>query len=281
MAGIQLYNKDKAAIFPNTKATNVDMTNGNYTGQTAESCIIDLYAKYGQLSGLDEQKNQIEVTVAYTLSVEKTNGDWLVQANWGNDFQLPNSSKPYAWKRTQFKFEGDPSPKTFYEIIAADVAEKTQTIYYATNNTETPEIVYPLKDGKEDTNEIQKNNFIPEGWSKDPISISATQPNVYMATRIKKEGVWEKFSAVVQFGKWAYDSIIVLKYAVTEGLDSEAPELDEVNPTNPGEAWSETINIDSDFTGKIWQITATSVNGVLSLVNNRIWSGPNLISIIK
>ena len=281
MAGTQLYNKDKSMIFPNTKATNVDMVNTTYSGRNTEDCIIDLYNKFGQLSGADEQKNQIEITVDYTLSTEKTKGDWLVQISWSSDFQLPTSSNPYAWKLTQFMFdENDPNPKIFYEIVAADIAEKTQTIYFATNNTTTPKIEYPMVEDKKDTNEIQKDTFVPDGWSKDPISISATQPNVFMATRVKKEGIWEDFSDVVQFGKWAYDSIIVLKYATT-GLNDNAPDVNRDN-TEPGNDWKDIVDIDSNnFTGKIWQISATSVNGVLTLADNKIWSGPNLISIIK
>ena len=56
------------------------------------------------------------------------------------------------------------------------------------------------------------------------------------------------------------------------------PELNS-EAVNPGDHWKETNN--EEFTGYLWIITATSVNGVLNAKNKIIWNGPNLMSVVK
>ena len=286
----QLYNDQRQEIFPKSIATGVQMASTNLATKTAEDCILDLYAKYDEVTGIQQQKNNITIETKYCRLTSKNKDDAInvLDSEWSDSFTLPDSLKPYTWKRTKFKFsETDATPVTIYEIIAADVSEKTQTIYYASYGAQQPEIKLPVtgdydEDGNPilDENKINQDDFLPEGWSFIPISISAQAPNVYMVTRTKKDAKWGDYSPIAQFGKWAYDSVIVLKYAIT-GLNDPEPDLESASD-NPGSDWMDSVSdLSSDFTGKIWQINATSVNGVLSLVNNKIWSGPNLISIVK
>jgi hypothetical protein len=97
-----------------------------------------------------------------------------------------------------------------------------------------------------------------------------------MSTRKRVEGKWTKFSDPAQFGRWAFDSKLEMRYQVT---DSDVPNVDNKSD-NPGDGW--TTESITDFTGKLWMITATSVNGVINSDDDQTrWQGPYLIGYVK
>jgi hypothetical protein len=57
-----------------------------------------------------------------------------------------------------------------------------------------------------------------------------------MSSRVRKEGKWGEYSKPTLFGKWAYDSVVEIRYATTTTFDK--PTLSE-GGINPGNHWYE------------------------------------------
>ena len=118
-------------------------------------------------------------------------------------------------------------------------------------------------------------------WTYTPQSISAERAKLYMAVRFRDEsGKWELFQGPFLYANWAYDSMTVFKYLTTD-MDVTDPDC-ETGSENPGSSWLNSINnIDENFTGKVWMISASYSGGKYIVSENRIWSNPTILSIIK
>lgn len=284
----QLFDKEHNTIFPITEASAVktagDQTSGNKNN--VAQCISDLYTKISKLEGADEAVSSIRVDVSYCRYDNDSQNEVIENGNWQTSFLSPTSDYPYVWKKTVYTFAGDTTGgKTVYEIVASDISEKIQNIYIAMPTTGQPTINYEIlknqngedivdEEGnpKEDLTTFDKK--LPDGWSESPQSVSAATPYVYLSTRKKVEGKWQRFTPPALFGKWTFDSYIEIRYQVSDNKPSV-----NTNSIDPGSGWLTEIN--EDFTGKLWIITGTSVNGTLTADNNNIvWKGPNLISIV-
>jgi hypothetical protein len=177
---------------------------------------------------------------------------------------------------------------TIYEIVSADVTEIRQNIYCAKSTTDSPVIKYPTlvdgygnpildEDNKEQDDLTAFDNALPTGWSETPVSISPATPYVFMSTRKRVDGLWERFSEPAQFGRWAYDSLMEIRYTVTS--TSTAPSVNSTSDS-PGTIWS--TNPPTSFTGYMWAIFGTSVNGVINADESGIrWKGPSLMAIVN
>lgn len=273
VAGEQLYNKSKQKIYPNTDA-NVVTSDASGANSTVYKDLVELYAQISKLTGDEEAANNIIIAVHYKRSSSKLKEDITPDTGWSTSFINPTSDYPYTWKRTTISYKGDSNAKTVYEIVASANAEITQTIYRAVSDNSQPIISYINPNtGKED--EHLYDNSIPQYWSEEPVSVSASAPNVFMSTRTKKDGKWGKFSTPAQYGRWAYNSDVVFKYQITS--TNEIPKLSK-SEEDPGDLWVDFNN--KMFTGFLWMINATAVNGQLQEYNNVIWKGPNLMSIV-
>lgn len=273
IGGTQLYNKDKQTINPISEANAIDCT-ASGKQSTVHQDIADLYKQISDLTGDDEAVSNIIIEVRYKRSKSKARKDVEDPDGWGMEFINPTSDYPYTWKRTRITYKGSDNSNTTYEIVASANAEVVETIYRAVSDNSQPQISYTdATTGKEDLHKYDNN--IPEFWSLEPVSVSASAPNVFMAQRVKKDGEWGKYSIPAQYGRWAYDSNVVFRYQVTSNNQIPAVEKAE---ENPGELWLKT-NTDT-FKGFLWVINATEVNGQLQEYNNVVWNGPNLISIV-
>lgn len=271
--GTQLYNKAKEKIYPLSDASVINCDAAT-TGSTVHKDIADLYEQISKLTGDEEAANNIIITVHYKASKSKIQSDIIADTQWSTSFMTPTSDYPYTWKRTVISYKGDDNAKKVYEIVASMDSEITETIYRAVSDNSQPIISYINPNTKEEDLHLYDNN-IPEYWSKTPVSVSASAPNVFMSTRRKIDGVWEKYSTPAQYGRWAYDSNVVFRYQVTD--TSDIPDLEQ-EKENPGDAWVNSIT--KQFKGFLWMINATAVNGQLQEYNDVIWNGPNLMSIV-
>lgn len=271
--GTQLYNKPKEKIYPISDATVVTCdASGN--SSTVHKDIAELYNKISEITGDQEAASNIIVNIHYKRSKYKTKADIIEDIGWTTTFMNPSSDYPYIWKRTEITYKGATTGNITYEIVASANAEITQTIYRAVSDNSQPVISYidPVT-GKEDDHLYDL--VLPQYWSEVPVSVSAATPNAFMSSRRKVDGVWERFSTPAQYGKWAFDSNVVFKYQVTN--TNEVPEVNAADE-NPGELWKDSNT--SMFTGFLWMINATAVNGQLQSYNDVIWNGPNLMSIV-
>ena len=210
---------------------------------------------------------------------------------WGENFVLPSVKTPYTWKRTIVYFEGQnlKDGQKFYEIVTADIAEISQTLYMVKDNSQQPRVIYPQKaevvggelQNVDDTDAsldeiIEASTEGKNNWSKYPSEVTASNPYGFIAVRQRVNGTWGLFR-VALYSKWSYDSRLVTKFTVTSTF--EKPQLTRT-AANPGNQWVDTN--EQEFTGYLWMISASQNNNNYVLDDNKnIWSEPQLISIVK
>ena len=268
----------------------------------AKDTTLDVYLKelaesISKVQGADQVAKSLKFKVDYlatnTADVAKVREleDQPETNQWGENFVLPSVRTPYTWKRTIVYFYGqDPKDgQKFYEIVTADIAEISQTLYMVKDNQQQPKVIYPQK-AVEVEGELQNVNDTDasldeiikaseEGknnWSKYPLDVTPSSPYGYMAVRQRVNGTWGLFK-VALYSKWAYDSRLVTKFTVTD--TSERPQPTRTDE-NPGNEWVDTYT--QEFTGYLWMISASwSNNNYILDSNENIWSEPQLISIVK
>ena len=286
----QLYDSESQAIYPNTQADAVSVNTNKTDINNVQLAIQDLYTQIAKVNGDQAAVSNLTFEISYLVSnisdaeqIKNVDGK-----KWSRTFQLPNANNPYAWKRTVIGYTGiaEADKKSVYEIVIADIAEINQSLYIAMDNTKTPTIYYPQKYTEDNTpyNNLQASikSIIKATtdkdssmvWSESPVSISASAPYGYVATRIRKNGTWTEFVIGLN-SKWSYDSRMIVKYALTQSNSS--PEIDRTNK-DLGDNWSDQVT----GTGYIWMITATKVSTNYAKDDSGyIWSAPQLISVIQ
>ena len=286
----QLYDSESQAIYPNTQADAVSVDVDNKDINNVQSAIQDLYQQVANKSGDQAAVSNLTFEISYLVSnisdaeqIKNVDGK-----KWSKTFQLPTADKPYAWKHTVIGYTGiaDADRKSVYEIVIADIAEISQSLYIAMDNTKTPRIYYPQAYTEDNTpyDNLQASitSIITETtkkdssmkWSESPVSISASAPYGYVATRIRKNGTWTRFVIGLN-SKWSYDSKMIVKYALTPS--NLSPHVDKTNQ-DPGDKWKDQVT----GTGYLWMITATKVSTNYAKDDSGyIWSPPQLISVIQ
>ena len=288
----QLYDSESQAIYPNTQADAVSVNIDNKDINNVQSAIQDLYQQVANNNGDQAAVSNLTFEISYLVSnISDVNQiKNLDGKKWSKTFQLPDANNPYAWKRTIIGYTGiaDADRKSVYEIVTADIAEISQSLYIATNNTKPPTIYYPQIYREDNTSYDNLQASITSiikattdkdssmKWSESPVSISAVSPYGYVATRIRKNGTWTEF-AIALNSKWSYDSRMIVKYTYT--TSSLSPSIDRTND-NPGNNWADQVTVTGN--GYLWMITATRVStGYAKDDSDYIWSAPQLISVIQ
>lgn len=290
----KVYSGTGDQIYPETadKAVKVSIKD-----TTLDKYLEELAKSISKIQGADQVAKSLKFKVDYlatnTADVAKVRElENQPETNqWGENFVLPSVRTPYTWKRTIVYFYGqDPKDgQKFYEIVTADIAEISQTLYMVKDNQQQPKVIYPQK-AVEVEGELQNVNDTDasldeiikaseEGknnWSKYPSDVTPSSPYGYMAVRQRVNGTWGLFK-VALYSKWAYDSRLVTKFTVTD--TSERPQPTRTDE-NPGNEWVDTYT--QEFTGYLWMISASwSNNNYILDSNENIWSEPQLISIVK
>ena len=268
----------------------------------AKNTTLDIYlAELAELISKAQGADQVAKSLKFKIDYLATNTADVTRVKelenqpetnqWGENFVLPSVKTPYTWKRTIVYFEGQnlKDGQKFYEIVTADIAEISQTLYMVKDNSQQPKVIYPQK-AVEVEGELQNVNDTDasldeiikaseEGknnWSKYPLDVTPSSPYGYMAVRQRVNGTWGLFK-VALYSKWAYDSRLVTKFTVTSTFES--PQLTRTD-VNPGNGWVDTNT--QEFTGYLWMISASQSNNNYILDSNQnIWSEPQLISIVK
>lgn len=287
--GTQLYSNEgstKTPIYPKSKAEVIDAINGA-TETNVQKWLSDLTTSIDQIT---ENAIKLNIKISYAQTTYKNLDD--VKDNesiqWGENFVQPDAEFPYTWKKTEIKASSsaDSSATSVSYELASVSSQSTQTIYTA-RSADTKEITVAynniddhgvLKPNYNDT--LENILAKPENalWAKSPVSISATNPNGYIATRTRTTtGEWGAFN-IAQNAKWAYNSIPVYKYKVTDSI-SIPPVTENNEDYSKVEGWKDQIT--ESFTGYLWMINATVVNNVYQLNGSKVWSSPTLISIVK
>ena len=264
---------------------------------TLDVYLKELAESISKVQGADQVAKSLKFKIDYlatnTADVTRVKEleDQPETNQWGENFVLPSVRTPYTWKRTIVYFEGQnlKDGQKFYEIVTADIAEISQTLYMVKDNSEQVKVIYPQKavevggelQNVNDTDAslddiINANKESTNKWSKYPEDVSPSYPYGFMAVRSRSNGVWSSFR-IALYSKWSYDSKLVTKFTVTS--TSERPQLIRTE-VNPGNQWVDTNT--QEFTGYLWMISASQNNNNYILDSNKnIWSEPQLISIVK
>ena len=290
----KVYSGTGDQIYPETADKAVKILKKD---TTLDKYLEELAKSISKVQGADQVAKSLKFKIDYlatnTSDVARVKEleDQPETNQWGENFVLPSVRTPYTWKRTIVYFGGqDPKDgQKFYEIVTADIAEISQTLYMVKDNQQQPKIIYPQKavevggelQNVNDTDAslddiINANKESTNKWSKYPEDVSASQPYGFMAVRSRLNGVWSSFR-IALYSKWSYDSKLVTKFTVTSTFKS--PELTRTD-ANPGNGWVDTNT--QEFTGYLWMISASQSNNNYILDSNKnIWSEPQLISIVK
>ena len=264
---------------------------------TLDVYLKELAESISKVQGADQVAKSLKFKIDYlatnTADVTRVKEleDQPETNQWGENFVLPSVKTPYTWKRTIVYFEGQnlKDGQKFYEIVTADIAEISQTLYMVKDNQQQPKVIYPQKaeevggelQNVDDTDAsldeiIKASEEGKNNWSKYPLDVTPSSPYGYMAVRQRVNGTWGLFK-VALYSKWAYDSKLVTKFRVTSTFES--PQLTRTD-ANPGNQWVDTNT--QEFTGYLWMISASQNNNNYILDSNKnIWSEPQLISIVK
>ena len=287
--GTQLYSKEgenKTPIYPKSDAKVIDANKAG-TKTTVQNWLENLTTSIGQIT---ENAITLKIKISYAQTQYKNLSDVKDNGNiqWGENFVQPDAEFPYTWKKTEIKASSSAessATSVSYELASVS-SQSTQTIYTARSaDTKAVTVAYNSIDdhgvSKPYYNDTLENILDkPENslWSKSPVSISSTNPNGYIATRTRTNtGEWGAFN-IAQNAKWAYNSIPVYKYKVTDTINIP-PVIENSADYSKVEGWKDQI-IES-FTGYLWMINATIVNDVYQLNGSKAWSSPTLISIVK
>lgn len=287
--GTQLYsskNQTKTPIYPKSKAEVIDAINGS-TETNVQQWLSNLTTSIGQIT---ENAITLKIKISYAQTAYKNLDDVKDNAyiQWGENFVQPDAEFPYTWKKTEIRASSSAESSATsiaYELVSVS-SQSTQTIYTARSaDTKAVTVAYNSIDdngvSKPYYNDTLENILAkPENalWSKSPVSISATNPNGYIATRTRTNtGEWGAFN-IAQNAKWAYNSIPVYKYKVTDTIQVP-PVTENSDDYSKVEGWKDQIT--ESFTGYLWMINATVVNDVYQLNGSTVWSSPTLISIVK
>ena len=288
--GTQLYSKEgenKTAIYPKSDAKFIDASKDG-AETTVQDWLKDLTTSIGQIT---ENAITLKIKISYAQTAYKNLNDVKDNENisWGENFVQPDAEFPYTWKKTEIKASSNSSENSATSVsyeLASVSSQFTQTLYTARSaDTKAVTIKYNsinVQGVSQDYYNDTLENILakPENslWSKSPVSISATNPNGYIATRTRTNtGEWGAFN-IAQNAKWAYNSIPVYKYRVTETIDVPSV-IENSDDYSNIENWKNQIT--ESFTGQLWMINATIVNNVYQLNGSKVWSSPTLISIVK
>ena len=286
----QLYSqegKDKTEIYPKSYADFIAASKDG-TETTVQDWLEKLTTSIGQIT---ENAITLNIKISYAQTQYKNLSDVKDNENiqWGENFVQPNAEFPYTWKKTEIKASNNNSENSVTSVsyeLASVSSQFTQTLYTARSaDTKEVAIVYDTINvqgvSKPYYNDTLENILAkPENalWSKLPVNISATNPNGYIATRTRTNtGEWGKFD-IVQNAKWAYNSIPVFKYKVTNTVDVP-PVIENSDDYSNVDGWENQIT--ESFTGYLWMINATVVNNVYQINGSKVWSSPTLISVVK
>ena len=288
--GTQLYSKEgenTTPIYPKSDAKVIDANKAG-TKTTVQDWLDNLTTSIGQIT---ENAITLKIKISYAQTQYKNLSDVKDNENiqWGENFVQPDAEFPYTWKKTEINASSNSSENSATSVsyeLASISSQFTQTLYTA-RSADTKEVTIKYNSinvqgvSQDYYNDTLENILAkPENslWSKSPVSISATNPNGYIATRTRTNtGEWGAFN-IAQNAKWAYNSIPVYKYKVTSTINIP-PVTENSADYSKVEGWKDQIT--ESFTGYLWMINATIVNDVYQLNGSKVWSSPTLISIVK
>lgn len=293
--GTQLYDNEKNKIYPITYSDNILLSENILLTEEVkdktniDQVIIELYNKINKLSDKPGSlANNINFDIGYSINNYSTQDDIIDNINtveWSNVRQVPTNEAPYSWKCITFRVEA--RSETFYELLESYKSNDTnanaiQNIYYLSPRGIIPTIEYTKKiiNGQEVDDLTCFDNSLPKNWLEVPSSITPSVPHLYMSTRKKVNGSWERFSTPALVGIYNAPHQTI-RYTITPSI-SQIPDVYNYGK-DPGNHWEETIP--QNASGQLWMITADSTH-LQNIEEYKfyayfVWSNPIPLTVIN
>lgn len=124
-----------------------------------------------------------------------SDGDWLDKS------PATTSEKPYLWRRTITVYTDGTSEATYALIgVKGDKGTDGLSVEYVFRSTyynNAPSI----------SGTSQEDDFVPTGWSDEPMNVSESAPYVWVSQRKKVDNVWGAFSAPTLWARFSKDGV--------------------------------------------------------------------------
>lgn len=199
ITGKTLYDSNGQQFYPYSDAEYISsgvVVNSNMLKDDLTAIYNIANRAFSASTGAQAVSGSLQVTVKYICSTEstETNIQSITEEQWSDTMSLPNSSTPYCWKRTQYKWKINETDvpqvvKTIYEICATALYPETQVMYTA---------ILQIKDGlqgpvdygeevEDGSHSMDTNNEKIKWYNYFP-GLDATKIYGYMATRHRDAG---------------------------------------------------------------------------------------------
>jgi len=139
---------------------------------------------------------------------------------WIDEFQGPSLWAKWGEKGQ----DGDGYEYIYTTTVSGAPTPETPDASYAWTPTEADAAEYNGKN----TTDITKDDFIPRGWTDDPVGVNETNHQIeYVSVRKKIDNVWQSFSSPKVWARYAKDgdtgNTYKYAYTVTDGKTPDKP----------------------------------------------------------
>ena len=108
------------------------------------------------------------------------------------------------------------------------------------------------------TSEYQTEDYVPEGWTDNPIGVNANYKYEWVSQRKYKNNIWKGFSTPAlwaKFGENGFNGLSFRTMYTKTPINSDAPVVVK-NNINPGSIWGQTFPSYDNATECVWCIQA-------------------------
>lgn len=135
------------------------------------------------------------------------------------------------------------------------------------------------------TSEYQTEDYVPEGWTDNPVGVNANYKYEWVSQRKYKNNIWQGFSTPAlwaKFGENGFNGLSFRTMYTKTAINSDAPVVVK-NNINPGSIWSQAFPSYDNTKECVWCIQAyVTKNNVLATASEGAsfvgWQGPWIVT---
>ena len=170
-------------------------------------------------------------------------------AGWQTNSPATTEAQPYLWRRTITTYT-DGSKETSYVLLGVkgDKGTDGKSVEYIFRSSNSK--VSPVRPSS-----FNKDDYVPTGWSDEPMDATDKEPYVWVSQRVKTNNIWGDFTAPTLWAKYSFDgttvnSVINQYYLSTSPIEMAGGTIINFRPEwQLGKyLWTRTMQILSDGT---------------------------------
>lgn len=233
----------------------------------------------------------------YALNLPSDQVNGFVPDGWTANPTGVDEEWKVEWQLTRTKLEdgswskwSGPTMWSKFGVNGQD-GDSVEYIYRVTDVAIAPEIITIdiESDQYQSLNQYQGIEYVPQGWSDNPVGVDDVNMWEWVSQRKKKDNKWGKFSDPslwAKYGETGQSGYSIKNYYTktdkTSDYDYVRSLIDDYRTADPGDlpsSWSASLPIDYDRDEEvIWSIIGTINTVNNTLVDGTEWEGPILIS---